>query len=126
MEQVADEHAREARVGEGQRDRIGNREPRPGQGARREADLLGVAIDAGRGAAAHEPGEVRALTAADLEAGEGEPVEPGQEQGVLDGREAPISGRPAVVSGVGACEVAVLHRLEAVAGPHLMVPYHGR
>ena len=65
-------------------------------------------------------------TAADLEAGEGEPVEPGQEQGVLDGREAPISGRPAVVSGVGACEVAVLHRLEAVAGPHLMVPYHGR
>jgi len=77
MEQVADEHAREARVGEGQRERIGNREPRPRQDARREADLLRVAIDAGRRLAPCEPGEVRALAAADLEAGEGEPVEPG-------------------------------------------------
>src|SRR5439155_19513532 len=111
-----------ARLGEGQRERIGDREPCARQGVRREADLLGVAVDASRGAAAREPGEVRALTAADLEAGEGEAVEPGQEQGVFDGREAPTFGRPAVVSGVRACEVAVLRRLEAVAGPHAMEP----
>ena len=77
-----------------------------------EAELVDVAIDPDCRAPPHEPGEVRPLAAADLEAGKAELGERRAEECVLHWCEGRVLGRPAVVRGVGSDEVPVLGVLE--------------
>ena len=112
VEEVAHEDTREGAVAEGQRERVGRDQAGRGDDERREAELVDVAIDPDCRAPPHEPGEVRPLAAADLEAGKAELGERRAEECVLHWCEGRVLGRPAVVRGVGSDEVPVLGVLE--------------
>ena len=112
VEEVAHEDAREGAVPEGQRERVGRDQAGRGDDARREAELVEVTVDSDCRAPPHQPGEVRPLAAANLEAGEAEPGERGRQQRVLHRGEGGVLGRPPVVRGVSSDEVPVLGVLE--------------
>jgi len=109
VQEVADQHAREGAVAEGEGLRVGRREPCARHGLGSEPHPPDGAVDAEGPAATREPHEVCAFAAADLQAGDSQPGEPRSEQRLLDRREAGIRRRPAAMRGIGRGEV-VLHR----------------